>query len=391
MDTPLFVIKNIFEHELVPAFRVMSARYNESNNNSMLDITDNLCDITNKIVTDCECSAVIATFNPDKPKFGVYVSPTIIDSDLTKFIFDKEDMKLTRYSAEIDLGMFDLLTPEEVAAVYIEEITTVMSKVTIDKVRGIFETIMTDRDLTINFRESVNFSQLLIFGIKDTIRKVASCIYKPEDELGTNEYAIEFGYNEALKTIIAKLHTFICDGMAVEVNPKLSVLSWVLSVYNEPSINYRLMLEDLNAALALTGSKLEQDEVSKTITSLRRATNETLVETVIKEDSLFKNLKQNGLRSIEDDLYEYKIRVKTCETEDDAMYILHQVSTRINILEDYLYNTPNLSEYEIQRWTNVINAYKQLRLEISKKPIVDKKRYGIFVDYDYLDRLDNKD
>jgi hypothetical protein len=73
------------------------------------------------------------------------------------------------------------------------------------------------------------------------------------------------------------------------------------------------------------------------------------------------------------------------------MYILHQVSTRINILEDYLYNTPNLSEYEIQRWTNVINAYKQLRLEISKKPIVDKKRYGIFVDYDYLDRLDNKD
>ena len=104
--------------------------------------------------------------------------------------------------------------------------------------------------------------------------------------------------------------------------------------------------------------------------------------------SLFKSLKQNGLRSIEDDLYEFKIRLKNAETEEDAIYILRQINTRISILEDYIANT-ELSESEERRWQSVIDAYRTLRIELSKKKIGYKKSYGVFVDYDKFDAIEN--
>lgn len=394
MSTPLFMKKNIFEKEMVPIIQAMSGTYKQDGGASMGAFSIQLTDVINKIIDDKTCINTIITFNNDKLLFGVYVNPTLVDTDLNKIIFSPEPVELTRYSLEIDTKLFDLLTAPEIAAYIIEDITTTMSPVTIRNVRALMETIMTDQDLSINVRQSVNFSQLLIFGIKDTIRKVSSLLYKPSDEDGVNEYASEFDYAGAMPYIAEKIHTNIKDTTNIDLNPKLSVLSWVLSTYNDPEMSYEIMLDTLNDAMATTGSKTEIDEIKKTITALERAVNETLVEATIQQMhegmSIFKNLKMNGLRSIEDDLYEYKIRVKTCETEDDAMYILHQISTRINILEDYLYNTQDLSDSEIKRWTNVIVAYKNLRYELGKKPVVDKKRYGIYVDYDAIDKLENE-
>lgn len=394
MSTPLFMKKNIFEKEMVPIIQAMSGTYKQDGGASMGAFSVQLTDVINKIIDDKTCINTIITFNNDKLLFGVYVNPTLVDTDLNKIIFSPEPVELTRYSLEIDTKLFDLLTAPEIAAYIIEDITTTMSPVTIRNVRALMETIMTDQDLSINVRQSVNFSQLLIFGIKDTIRKVSSLLYKHSDEDGVNEYASEFDYAGAMPYITEKIHTNIKDTTNIDLNPKLSVLSWVLSTYNDPEMSYEIMLDTLNDAMATTGSKSEVDEIKKTITALERAVNESLVEATIQQMhegmSIFKNLKMNGLRSIEDDLYEYKIRVKTCETEDDAMYILHQISTRINILEDYLYNTQDLSDSEIKRWTNVIVAYKNLRYELGKKPVVDKKRYGIYVDYDAIDKLENE-
>lgn len=393
--TPIFAVKPVFEHELFPLIQAMTAAYNEDNGADLTTFEIQTTRVLNKIVTDSTCVRFFTTLNTDKPLFGVYVSPTIIDTELNQFIFDPNQVICNRYSVELDRKLFDILTPEEIAAYLIEDITTTMSKGAINNTRALFNTIIADRDMTINLKKSVNFEQLLIFGIKDTIRKVSSLLYKPVEAMGINEYAREFEYSEGvIPNIAKKLHTSLFDMNGLTVNPKLSVLSWVLTVYNEPNMNYELTLDALTAAAALTGSKLEQDEVEKTITSLRRASNETLTESKVESlregMSIFKNLKQNGLRSIEDDLYEYKIRIKNCETEDDAMYILQQINTRINILEDYLYNTTDLSDREVQRWENVINAYRDLRAELSKKKIADKKRYGIYIDYNSFDKLEQE-
>lgn len=392
METPILMLKNTFEQELCPVIKAMYGAYRQNNNAPLITFEEQARDVLNKIIEDKECINFVTTNNTDKPLFGIYVNPTIKDEDIANIIFDPEDVHLIKYAVEVDLKLFDILKPKEVCAYLVEDITTCMSFVTINTVRELFNEILVDRCITIDFKKSVNFSQLLAFGVKDTIHKVGSLLYKPEDEVGVNEYARAFDYTEIIANVANKLHNNIYMAHYTDCNPKLSVLSWVITVYGDPATNYELMMDTLTTANKIAGSKLEKDEIQKTITSLRRATNETITEatvTKLREGlSVFKNLKQNGLRSLEDDLYEYKVRVKNCETEEDAMYILRQINTRINILEDYLYNTDNLRESEVGRWTNVINAYKELRIELSKKKIVDHKRYGIYVDYDYLDTLD---
>ena len=391
MATPILMLKNTFEQELFPVIKAMYGAYRQNNNASLTSFESEARIVLNKIIEDKDCVNFVTTNNTDKPLFGIYVNPTITDETIVNIIFDPKDIELTRYAVEVDLKLFDILTPEDLCAYLIEDITTCTSAVTVNTVRELFNEIIENNAVTINFKNSVNFSQLLAFGIKDTIRKVGSLLYKPEDEAGVNEYAKAFGYDNAIVAIASKIHNneYVVNS---NFNPKLSVLSWVITVYDDPATNYKLMIDTLTTAYDISGSKLEKDEIQKTITSLRRATNETLTEATVvrlREGlSVFKNLKQNGLRSLEDDLYEYKIRIKNCETEEDAMYILRQINTRINILEDYLYNTDGLRESEVNRWTNVINAYKELRIELGKKKIVDHKRYGIYVDYDYLDTLD---
>ena len=83
------------------------------------------------------------------------------------------------------------------------------------------------------------------------------------------------------------------------------------------------------------------------------------------------------------------MRIKNCETEEDALYILRGINTRLSILEDYLNNTPDLSDTERKRWELVATKYRELREQLAKKKIVNKKQYGLFFDYDQLDQLDN--
>jgi hypothetical protein len=81
--------------------------------------------------------------------------------------------------------------------------------------------------------------------------------------------------------------------------------------------------------------------------------------------------------------------MKNCETEEDAMYIIHGINTRLNVLEDYIVNTPELSDAERRRWEGLATKYRTLREELIKKNITNKKQYGLFFDYDQLDRMDD--
>ena len=70
------------------------------------------------------------------------------------------------------------------------------------------------------------------------------------------------------------------------------------------------------------------------------------------------------------------------------MYALRGINTRINILTDYIYNTPNISDAERKHWEQVIEMYQDLRVRLTKKNIINKKSYGIWFDYSKLDNLD---
>ena len=89
------------------------------------------------------------------------------------------------------------------------------------------------------------------------------------------------------------------------------------------------------------------------------------------------------MKTIENDVYEFQIRAKNAETEDDVFYALRQINTRISLLEDYL-NTEEISEHETEKWYKILTRYRDIREQLASKKIYNKKQYGIWFDYNQL-------
>lgn len=357
------------------------------------DYNINMMKILNNIFDEFVCNKVLFTNNTDKMFFAIKVDPTIVDTDVAKIVLGTDEVQLTRYAVEIDTKIFQIVDATAVSCYLIEEIASIMDPNTIENVRNTLDLILTGTDDSIEIKSSLYYSQILTFGIKDTIEKVASLIYKPEEAVGNNIYSQVFQIKDILLDTLGKIKIGVFGQHDITGSPKLGILQWVLNTYRDIDTNCNAISDILKTAKMSTGSVLVQKEIDLTLKSINRAESEVVSEAAplleaFKGFSIFKGLKQSGLRSIEDDLYEYKIRVKNCEEQDEAMYILRQINTRINILEDYIYNTPNLSEQEISRWRSVIDDFRALRIELSKKKVSNKPQYGIFVDYNKLDELD---
>lgn len=346
----------------------------------------------NELFEEYTCNSVLFTNNTDNILFGINVSPTITDTDIIAIVLTDQPVQLNRYAIEFDLKLFNELDGMEVAAFVVEDIASLFLQNTIDIARSILDRILVSEEDYIEVKQSVNYSQILSFGMKDTMKKVSGLIYKDEDAIGMNEFSQTFELRDMLLDVASKIRSNIMAEEDVTIEPSMGILKWSLMIYKDIEINFRLAEETLTTARAITGSELDKREIDRTIKCIRRASSEVLSESAIvmeafKGFSIFKNLKLNGLRGIEDDLYEYKIRTKNCETEDEAMYILRQINTRINILEDYLVTT-EVSPAEANRWRSVIDSFRDLRAELAKKKISNKKQYGIFIDYDQYDKLD---
>ena len=111
----------------------------------------------------------------------------------------------------------------------------------------------------------------------------------------------------------------------------------------------------------------------------------TSVNESTKRKGLLYQLKHNGLKSIEEDLFEYNMRLRNVETQDDAILLMRQINSRMSILEEYLRDNPDDDEKE--RWGKVYKDYLALREALSKKTVYNKKMYGLFVDYNALQNM----
>ena len=94
-------------------------------------------------------------------------------------------------------------------------------------------------------------------------------------------------------------------------------------------------------------------------------------------------MKYNGMRGIEDDFYEFMVRARNAETEEDVMYALKQINARLTIISDYI-ASEDLDPSEKERWSALYIKYCNIRDEIANKKIYNKKNYGIFFDYNKL-------
>ena len=350
------------------------------------------------------CVDVLYTLNTDKQFFGIKVNPVLSAQDALTIVATDEKFKLSKYQVELDSKLFDLgLTEYEIVALLLHDIFSMIdSYEIIDEVRCLFDLHVLAQDDIISIRDSVNYSQLIIFALKDTLYKVSSILFKPDDEsLVQNKMVLAADLTEALlsgREKVVSAEYGVGDSVR---SPKTYILKWMFMIYKDMKHNSNLVRETLLDAKDFTASKLDKMEIDKTLSAVNRINAELVVEGVsltkqldqkgfgsLLEISLFKSLKQSGLKGIEDSYYEFALRIKNCDTEEDAMYILRGINTRLSILEDYIYNTPDLSETERKRWETLSNNYRQLREILSKKKIVNKKQYGLFFDYDALDSMD---
>ena len=370
-----------------------------------MNILSDLKDAINGVLNQNICLDVSYTINHDHPFFGIKISPNISPKDAVIILSTSDDVKLNKYLLELDSKLFEIgLSADEITALVIYEISSMMDSSEIfDEMRAIIDFKLITMDDVWNIRDSTNYAQLVIFALKDTMYKLSSIMFKEEDnDILANPAIQACGLTDEIISGKNKILT-ANSGLGESMRDKSTViLQWMMTMYKNMETNSAVIVDALKDAKLCTGSKLDIAEIDKAISAVNRIDMTVATESMsltkffeasnigsVNEISLFRALKKNGLRSIEDDLYEYTMKVNSCTNADDAYMILRGINSRLSILEDYI-NSEQLKESEQNHWLRVADDYRNLRIILSKKKFKEKS-WGVFIDYNALDELDKKD
>ena len=347
----------------------------------------------NYILPTGRCKEVIYTNNVDKLPFGCIVLPTLADINVNAFLITGDEVTIKEYKCEIDSKMFDYgLTDEEIAQILLFNIFHLISGTRpCEVIREYIDNFFCDENTQLIIRDSVQYKTILSFGIADALCKITSCLYLPDD-IDEDAYleSLDFEYG-SFKSAIDKLYNEIpgCENEATRA-PNLSMLNWSLRLYSNVDNERPAALHLLRKAKDITASNLYIKRIDAIINSLNRIDTDAYVTEAVnsalnEKGGLLAYLKYTGLRDLENDLYEFQIRAKNAEGEQEVMYALKQINARLTILADYI--RENRDDPDIDHWIEVKAEYEELRDILAKKRL-HKRSYGIFVDYDALDQLD---
>lgn len=339
-----------------------------------------------------KCLGVLYTHN-NGLFFGMSTMPVIPRKANTRILLDDKVDKdaFESYYIEIDSKLMNPileLTPHHITAILLHEIGhIVINPDVLDEYRKSIDFYCSKNHISLNRADAGKAAVLFGFAANDTIKKRFSFFYRDPSEIYSDNFASMCGFGEYLVDaydIIMK-QAFIINK---ELKNKLMVLQWVLSVYREFSTGRLQILRKLNSYKELTPSILEKKSVDQCV-NIMNATSQmedSFNESMLYESNLkgiFEKIQRNGVRAIENELFELKIQVKSCNTRDDCLYVLRLINNRLGIVEEYL-ASKDLSDDELERWQNLFTEYSTLRDELTSKKVFTQKMYGLFVDYTKL-------
>lgn len=341
----------------------------------------------NKIFKDSTCNEVLFT-RSDSLFFGMCVYPHIDKALVNKILQDDGPVRFNSYSIEIDSKILHpslQITPGEFVAMILHEVGHVINDPgPVDEVRKVIALQLTKQGDSLNIPKSAQYYTIISYGIKDTVRKLNSMffIYK-NGEVLADEFVLACGYEDELNNIFNK----ICkSGMKINdgsVN-KLTSIAWVLSIYKEIKIKRIPALRLLAKMKSITGSVIEKREMEMMENAIKTIDDSNIEEccdyenydnyyvfnetkTEVKKSKYAELRKQSTIKNMhkfEQDLYEYKMRIRHVADEDDAYYLMRMVNTRISVIEDFLEHE-RLSESEHERWWKLLEKYYSLREELA--------------------------
>lgn len=344
---------------------------------------------------DATCINFVYTVNTDKLPFGCIVFPRLSGEEINNFLIVGESTRIDEYEVEIDSKLFDYgLTDEQVVQVILFNVYHMIKDIKpCDVVREAIDDYFTKSASQLAIRNSIQYQAILYLGIVDALQQVTSCLYLPNDIV--NDAFLEslglYYFEDTLNKLYQRFPD--CDNEATRM-PKLSMLEWTLRVYDDVDKERIPAIHLLNKVKSITASTLYIDRINAVINALNRidtsiavseAVNQVFMEAK-RRGGLLAYLKYSGLRDIENDLYEFQLRAKNSESEQEVLYALKQINARLAILDDYIRENPD--DPDIDRWIGVKEEYMDIRDILAKKKL-HKRNYGVFVDYDALDKEDN--
>lgn len=352
----------------------------------------------NLFFTDFKCTEAIFTMNTDNEFFGIQISPMFSTiSDCARIFNPDDNVKFHHYLIEFDSKMFNGdFTAGQILALMIHDINKLNNSNLLKDIVACVDYIAMSRGEEINMNSIHSNLEFFLFAIQDTARKLTSAFEYIPANLGiADDFIRSYGLNEDYEEgmfSIKKCRNNLKDQICC---PTVT-MHWFMSKYN--NLNewiHKDVATDLQDCIRLSGSKLVKRIIDQIIekmlvfrTDEERIYYKALTESAKKKMSLASQIKYSGLKSLEDDVYEYRMRIKNVETENEAIYIIRQINNRMAIISDYL-ETEELYDTDRERFFKLYDKYDGLREELSKKAIYSRKMYGLFVDYNALQQMSN--
>lgn len=370
-----------------------------SDNKSLIYLRDEL----NKAFPDFECKEVIYTDNFDKNFFGIFVCPVMESLTLTDKLMaglsscgttEFEPFKANAYTLEIDgklIRNFNL-TYSQIIALIFQEICAMNSSDPYVRLRNAIDNYICLNNAHINTETIKSWNEIFNMVAKITLHNITSLFtrfeFLPFDNMSDvvrDELYNEF--SEAWKILSS-------SGKMETVNTNTVLLSWYFQHY-EDFDNSRDVEFLFRSAMKFESSATIKKLIKISLLSLtqyfvngeRRYFNDVINESSRKKGLIYQ-MKRNGLKSIEEDLFEYNMRLRNVETQDDAILLMRQINSRMSILEEYL-EEEDMDEKDRARWETCYKKYLELREALSKKTVYNKKMYGLFVDYNALQQMND--
>lgn len=360
-----------------------------------------LCDIKTELncfFKDFNCREAIYTLNTDNEFFGIQISPFFASSDDCYRIFDPDrNIKFHHYAIEFDSKLFNGdFTAREILALMIHDINKLNTPNLIRDIVCAMDHISICNGQEIKKDYILQNMPFFLFALQDTARKMTSAFeYIPASLSLADDFIRSYGLNRDYEEGMFSIKK--CrDDLKDQVCCTTLTLNWFMQKYIElDPYCHKNVADDIREAIKFTGSKLVRRVMDQILqymcierTKGERYYYKVLSESAKKKTSLASQIKSSGIRSLEDDVYEYRMRIKNVETENEAIYIVRQINNRMGIISDYL-ETEELSDVDRERFFRLYDKYDALREELSKKAIYSRKMYGLFVDYNALQQMSN--
>lgn len=340
---------------------------------------------------DAKCVNFVYTINTDKIAFGCIVFPVFTLEATTSFMISGDPIKITEYEIELDSKLFDYdLSNEQIASVMLFNIYhMIKDRNPCEYVREIIDDFFVQSGTNLIIRDSVNYQSILLLGLVDTLSQITSCLNLPDDV--QNDAFLDsldlFNFRDTLDKIYHQIPG--CENEVLR-QPSISALVWCLRVYSDVEKERIPALKLMEKMKQINASALYDAKFNAIIFALNKIDTDSVVTESVKEimskaksrGRWFANLRYNGLREIENDLYVFYLKAKNEESEYEILYCLKQINARLALLDDYIRENPD--DPELERWIGVKSQYIELRDVIAKKKL-RAKPYGMFVDYDQLD------